>query len=137
MSTQYTEIQIPNGMEALFKEDIFSKHEDGRMYLFVGLDKKPTQIKLENEERLLPIRCPIDGCFIKRYDPRKNDEPTVQECACCGYDPRTPLDFFKEKLEREIERNQQTEKNRGILSLLTQPENPIKTANLSNSLYSN
>lgn len=137
MSTQHTEVEIPKGMEALFKEDIFSKHIEERTYLFVGLDKKPTQIKLKTDERLLHIRCPIDGCFIKRYDPRKDQEPTVQECPCCGYDPRTSLDFFKEVLGREMKRHQNAEKNTGILLLLTQPENPIKTSNLSNSLYYN
>ena len=137
MTTQEINVEIPKGMEALFKEDIFSKHEDERMYLFVGLNKKPTKIKLETEERLLPVRCPIDGCFIKRYDPRKDHESTVQECPCCGYDPRTSLDFFKGTLRRKIERHQNIEKNTGILSLLTQPENSIKIANLSNSLYSN
>jgi len=136
MSSRYEKAEIPEGMEALFKEDIFSKHIEERKYLFVGLDKKPTQIKLEPEERLLPIRCPIDGCFIKRYDPRKDHESIIQECPCCGYDPRTSLDFFEGTLKREIERHQNVEKNKGILSLLTQPENPIKTSNLSNNLYS-
>lgn len=129
--------KIPKGMEQLFKEDIHMQYRQGRAYQFVSLEEKPTQIILESDERLLEARCPVEGCFIKRKDARYEHESTVQECPCCGYDPRTSLDFFIGTLRRETKQGQNIQKNLTILKLLANPENQVKKANLQNSFYPN
>jgi hypothetical protein len=124
---------IPEEIKHLFKESSFGQSEN-RVYKFIGLDESPREVELQLGERLLETRCPIDGCYIKRYDPRRDSEPTLQECPACEYDPRTSIDFFHGTLKREIQRGENIGKNILILSLMN-TQNSIKRANLRNSLY--
>lgn len=123
----------------MFKEDIHLKYRQGRPYKFIGLDGKPAQIVLESDEKLIETRCPVDGCFIKRYDPRKDHEPTVQECPCCGYDPRTDLGIFGESIASKAYHGSEEDVARALAwtRLFMNRQSPIKQANLQNSLYSN
>ncbi len=117
------------------------KPGEKREYFFMGLDGKEEFVFLDFGDRLTPHRCPLDGAYIIAYD---GDPHTVTGCPACekyGWDKEISSEKdIKDKIipyaKHRIERlNEEINHLESILRLAQDPENPVKSANLQNSMY--
>ena len=135
MPSHYKRTEIPESMKDLFEKDLFEKGKN-RTYRFRGSDGEIQECDLARDEELVPLKCPVDGCFLVEHSA---DPHTVVDCPCCGQyfspDGFSPKEYEAQLRRETTEIEKRLQRNKGLLAMLTNPTNLSKSMNFENTEY--